>query len=154
MENHTQSNRNRWCGDTSGETMERTLLIIKPEAVREHHLGEIISIIEDRGLTIVNIKMELFTRKRAEGFYEVHRGQTFFEPLIDFMLTGPVVQLILEHENCVQYVRDIVGITDPEKAAAGTIRKKFGKTVRINAVHASDSVENAAWEIDYIFNQT
>jgi len=131
--------------------MEQTLLMIKPDAYENHHVGEIISIMEKKGLTIRDITMETLTRERAEGFYEVHRDKPFFGRLIDLITSGPVISLILEHENCVDYVREIIGTTDPEKAAEGTVRKLYARTITINAVHASDSRENAKWEITYIF---
>ena len=134
--------------------MEQTLLMIKPDAFDEHHVGEIISILEKKDLSIKNIKMEKFTRARAEGFYAVHRDKQFFGPLVDFITSGPIIALILEHENCVEYVRTIIGKTNPEDAAEGTIRKLFAHSITVNAVHASDSVENANKEIAYIFSNT
>ncbi len=132
--------------------MEKTLLIIKPDAYENRHVGEIISILEKKGLIIKDIKMETFTKERAEGFYDVHRGKHFFDKLIEFMTSGTIVEIVLEHENCVEFVREIIGETNPEEAAEGTIRKLFASSITINAVHASDSVENAKKEIAYIFN--
>jgi len=132
--------------------MEKTLLLIKPDAYENHHIGEIISILEKKGLVIKDIKSETFTKERAEGFYDVHRGKHFFDNLIQFMTSGPIIEIVLEHENCVEYIRKIIGKTDPEKAAEGTIRKLFAKNITVNTVHASDSVENAKKEIAYIFD--
>ena len=131
--------------------MEQTLLFIKPNIVEENKIGAVIAALEEKGIVIRNIKMETFTKARAEGFYEIHMGKPFFERLLEFMTSGPVVEIILEHENCVEYVRSIIGDTDPGKAVAGTIRNRFGSSVTENAVHASDSVENARKEIAYIF---
>jgi len=131
--------------------MERTLLLIKPNVVEDKKIGAVIDILERKGLTIRDMKMERLTRERAEGFYGVHRGKPFFEKLVDFMTSGPIVELILEHEDCVRYVREIIGDTDPAKAAEGTIRRMFARSLTENAVHASDSPENAEWEIAYMF---
>ena len=133
--------------------MEQTLLIIKPNAVEDRNIGHIITILEQKGLTIKNMKMETFTKERAEGFYEIHRGKPFFNRLIEFMTSGPVVLVVLEHENCVEYLREIIGATDPDKASEGTIRKLFARSLTENAVHASDSPENALKEISYIFGE-
>ncbi|MFC1489915.1 nucleoside-diphosphate kinase [Candidatus Latescibacterota bacterium] len=132
--------------------MGQSLLIIKPNAVADNNIGAIISILEKKGLAIKNMKMDTFTKERAEGFYEIHRGKPFYEKLVAFMTSGPIVQLSLEHENCVEYVREIIGATDPANAAEGTIRKLYAKSLTENAVHASDSDENAEIEISYIFN--
>jgi len=132
--------------------MEKTLLLIKPNVVEKNKIGAVIEALESKGILIRNMKMETFTKERAEGFYDIHRGKPFFEKLVTFMTSGPIVEMILEHENCVEYVRDIIGSTDPEKAAPGTIRRRFGSSVTENAVHASDSKENAIKEIAYIFN--
>ena len=133
--------------------MEQTLFVIKPDAIEDHHVGAIISILEKKGIVIKKIKMETLTKKRAEGLYDVHRGKSFFEKLVEFMTSGPVIEMILEHENCVEYTREIVGATDPQKAAEGTIRRLFARNLTENAVHASDSVENARKEIVYIFDE-
>jgi len=133
--------------------MERTLLLIKPNVVADKKIGAVIDALERKGLTIRDMKMERLTRERAEGFYRVHRGKPFFEKLVDFMTSGPIVELILEHEDCVRYVRGIIGDTDPAKAAEGTIRKMFARSLTENAVHASDSPENAEWEIAYMFGR-
>lgn len=132
--------------------MGQTLFVIKPDAIEDHHVGAIISILEKKGIVIKKIKMETLTKKRAEGLYDVHRGKPFFEKLVEFMTSGPVIEMILEHENCVEYTREIVGATDPQKAAEGTIRRLFARNLTENAIHASDSVENARKEIVYIFD--
>jgi len=131
--------------------MERTLLIIKPNVVEKCQVGAVISALEKKELIIRNMKMERLSRKRAEEFYEIHRGKPFFERLIDFMTSGPVVPMVLEHRDGVNYARDVIGCTNPQEAAEGTIRKKFGQDVTRNAVHASDSPENAAREIAFFF---
>lgn len=131
--------------------MERTLLVIKPDAVEDHHVGEIISMLEKKGLFIRNIRMDQWSREKAEGFYSVHLGKPYYERLVTFMSSGPVIEVLLEHENCIKYVREIIGATNPEEASEGTIRKLFAHNVTVNAVHASDTAENAAREIKYIF---
>ncbi len=133
--------------------MGQTLFVIKPDAIEDHHVGAIISILEKKGIVIKKIKMETLTKKRAEGLYDVHRGKPFFEKLVEFMTSGPVIEMILEHENCVEYTREIVGATDPQRAAEGTIRRLFARNLTENAIHASDSVENARKEIVYIFDK-
>jgi len=131
--------------------MEQTLLLIKPNVVKKQRIGEIIDILEKKGLVIKNIKMETLTRERAEGFYNVHRGKQFFDNLVAFMTSGPIVEVVLEHEHCIEYVREIIGSTDPAEAAEGTIRKKYADSLTENAVHASDSLENARIEIAFMF---
>ena len=133
--------------------MEQTLLLIKPNVVEDHKIGKVISLLEEKGLLIKDIKMEVMTRERAEGFYDIHKGRPFFHPLVDFMTSGPIVEMVLEREDCVQYVRSVVGDTDPQKAAEGTIRRLYGRSITQNAVHASDSIENALKEIQYIFSE-
>ncbi len=131
--------------------MDRTLLLIKPDVVKSRRIGAVISVLEDRGLLIREMRMETLTRARAERFYSVHRGKPFFEDLVEFMTSGPMVALILEHENAVAYVREVIGSTDPSKAAEGTIRRLYGESLSRNAVHASDSPENAELEIACVF---
>ena len=133
--------------------MEQTLLIIKPDTIEDHHVGDIISIIEKKGIIIKKIKMETFSKERAEGLYGIHRDQPFFGRLIEFMVSGPIIAIVLEHNNCVEYVREIAGATDPKEAAEGTIRQLFARNVTYNAVHASDSIENAKTEISFIFGE-
>ena len=131
--------------------MEQTLFLIKPNVVKAKKIGAVISQVEEKGIFIRNMKMETLTKKRAEEFYEIHREKPFFDQLIRFMTSGPIIEMILEHDSCVGYVRNIIGHTDPQKAKEGTIRNMFGRTVTENAVHASDSVETANREIKYIF---
>jgi nucleoside-diphosphate kinase len=132
-------------------TLERTLSIIKPDAVGNNHIGDIISRFEKAGLRIVAVKMRHLTQKEAEGFYAVHKERPFFKDLVSFMTTGPVLIMVLEGENAIAKNRDIMGATDPKKAAPGTIRADFAKTIDENAVHGSDSPENAKIEIHYFF---
>ena len=131
--------------------MEQTLLLIKPNVVKENKIGAVIEALEKKGLVIKNMKMETLTKECAEGFYDIHRGKPFFDKLVEFMSSGPIVEIILEQKNCVEYTREVIGNTDPEKAAEGTIRKRFARSLTENAVHASDSVENARKEIAFIF---
>ena len=133
--------------------MERTLLTVKPDAIEDRHVGEIISIIEKKGITIKNMKMETFSKERAEDFYKIHYDQPYFERLVKFMISGPIIAMVLEHNNCIEYVREIIGATDPKEAAKGTVRKLFARNVTQNAVHASDSLENAKTEIAFIFGE-
>ncbi|MHB9030378.1 MAG: nucleoside-diphosphate kinase [Candidatus Latescibacterota bacterium] len=131
--------------------MERTLLIIKPNVVEDRKIGAVISALEDKGLIIREMRMETLSRERTEQFYEIHRGKPFYEALISFMISGPVVPMALEHEDAVNYVRQVIGSTDPQKAAEDTIRKRFARSLTQNAVHASDTPENAAREIAFFF---
>ncbi len=131
--------------------VERTLSIIKPDAVEKRKIGAIFALIEGAGLTIKAMKMVRLSRPQAEGFYAVHRERSFFSELIDFMTRGPVVVAALEGEDAVAAYRKLMGATDPAKADAGTIRKAFGDNVGENAVHGSDSAENARIEVSYFF---
>jgi nucleoside-diphosphate kinase len=132
-------------------TTERTLSIIKPDAVGKNHIGDIISRFEKAGLRIVAAKMKHLSTQDAEGFYAVHKERPFFKDLVSFMTTGPVLIMVLEGENAISKNRDIMGATDPKKAAPGTIRADFAQTIDENAVHGSDSAENAKTEINYFF---
>ncbi|HVF35946.1 MAG TPA: nucleoside-diphosphate kinase [Candidatus Saccharimonadia bacterium] len=131
--------------------LERTLSIIKPDAVAKNVIGEIYSRFEKGGLRIVAAKMKTLSRAEAEGFYAVHRERPFFGPLVDFMLSGPVMIQALEGENAIAKHRDLMGATDPKKAAPGTIRADFADSIDANAVHGSDAPETAAQEIAYFF---
>lgn len=131
--------------------IERTLAIIKPDAVEKGIIGEIMNRIEENDLKIVGIKMLKLGKKRAEGFYAVHKGKPFFDPLCEFMSSGPCVVMVLEGENAIAHWRDVIGTTDPEAAAEGTIRKDYGTNIQNNAVHGSDSSETAVFEIGYLF---
>lgn len=130
---------------------ERTLSIIKPDAVGNHNIGAIIDRFERKGLTIVAAKMLQLSRDQAEGFYAVHKGRPFYNDLVSFMLTGPVFVMVLEGEGAVLKNRDIMGATNPKDAQPGTIRADFAKTIDENAVHGSDSLENAKTEIAFFF---
>ncbi|MEO0236368.1 MAG: nucleoside-diphosphate kinase, partial [candidate division WOR-3 bacterium] len=119
--------------------MNKTLLLLKPDALQKRVVGEIISMIEKAGFNILNIRMKRWTKAEAEKFYAVHKGKEFFEGLIEFMTSGPVIGILLEKDNAIEELRNLVGATDPAKAEPGTIRNKYGTNVRVNAVHASDS---------------
>jgi nucleoside-diphosphate kinase len=131
--------------------IERTLSIIKPDGVEKAIIGRVISRFETNGLKPVALKMKLLSRTEAEGFYAVHRARPFFADLVKFMTSGPVVLMVLEGENAVARNRDIMGATDPRKAADGTIRKDFATDIEKNTVHGSDSPENARVEVSYFF---
>mgnify|MGYP003576159269 CR=1 FL=1 len=133
--------------------VERTLSIIKPDAVAKNVTGKIYDRFEHAGLGIVAARMLRLSRAQAEGFYAVHRERPFFKDLVDFMISGPVMVQILEGEDAIQKNRDLMGATDPAKADPGTLRKEFGGSVGENAVHGSDSDENAAIEIAYFFSR-
>jgi nucleoside-diphosphate kinase len=134
--------------------LERTLSIIKPDAVAKNVVGEIYARFEKAGLKIVAAKMKQLSRKEAEGFYAVHRERGFFNALVEFMISGPVMIQALEGENAMAKNRELMGATDPKKADKGTIRADFADSIDANAVHGSDSVENAAVEIAYFFSTT
>ena len=131
--------------------LERTLSIIKPDAVAKNVIGAIYSRFEGAGLKIVAAKMKQLTKEEAEGFYAVHKERGFFGELVAFMISGPVMIQALEGENAVSIHRDLMGATDPKKAEPGTIRADFADSIDANAVHGSDSLENAATEIAYFF---
>lgn len=133
---------------------ERTLSIIKPDATRRNLTGKINARFEDAGLRIVAQKRLHLTKAQAEGFYAVHKERPFFNDLVSFMISGPVVVQVLEGENAVLKNREIMGATNPANAADGTIRKDFAESIEANSVHGSDSPENAAIEIAYFFAQT
>ncbi|AWF80154.1 nucleoside-diphosphate kinase [Microbulbifer sp. EKSA008] len=131
--------------------LERTLSIIKPDAVAKNVIGEIESRFEKAGLSIVAMKMVQLSREKAEGFYAEHKERPFFKDLVDFMTSGPVVVQVLEGENAILANRDLMGATNPKEAAAGTIRADFADSIDANAVHGSDSAESAAREVSYFF---
>ena len=131
--------------------LERTLSIIKPDAVAKNVIGKISSRFETSGLRVVAARMAWLSRKEAEGFYAVHRTRPFFKDLVDFMTSGPVMIQVLEGDNAIAKNRDLMGATDPRKAAAGTIRADFAQSIDANAVHGSDAPETAAVEIAYFF---
>ena len=134
--------------------VERTISIIKPDAVAKNVIGEIYARFEKAGLRVVAAKMKHLSQFEAEGFYAVHRERPFFADLVSFMTSGPVMIQVLEGENAVAANRDLMGATNPKDAAAGTIRADFAETIDENAVHGSDSSENAAIEIAYFFSAT
>ena len=134
--------------------LERTLSIIKPDAVAKNVIGEIYSRFEKGGLKVVAARMTQLSRQEAEGFYAVHRERPFFNALVEFMISGPVMVQVLEGERAVLKTRDLMGATNPKDAAAGTIRADFADSIDANAVHGSDSLENAAIEIAYFFPAT
>jgi len=129
-----------------------TFSIIKPNAVRTGKTGPILSMINEAGFEIVAMKMLRMTTDHAESFYEVHRGKPFFESLVEFMTSGPVFVMVLRHENAVDEFRKLIGATDPANAEPGTIRKLYAISVQMNAVHGSDSDENAQRESDFFFS--
>ncbi len=133
--------------------VERTLSIIKPDAVAKNVVGQIYSRFESNGLKVIAARMMSLSRAEAEGFYAVHRERPFFPGLTEFMSSGPCVVMVLEKEGAVKAWRDLMGATDPAKADEGTIRKEFGSSVGENATHGSDSDENATTEIAYFFSQ-
>ena len=133
--------------------VERTLVIVKPDAVGKNAVGDIVRIFQENGLKLVAIKMVKLTKEQAKKFYIVHKDKPFYEELTDFMSSGPCVPMVLEGEDAIEKVRKIIGATDPAKAEEGTIRKKYGSDVGKNAVHASDSKESANYEIPFFFSE-
>ncbi len=134
--------------------LERTLSIIKPDAVAKNVIGQIYSRFENAGLRIAAAKMKHLSRKEAEGFYAVHRERPFFAALVEFMISGPVVIQVLEGDNAIAKHRELMGATNPKDAAPGTIRADFADSIDANAVHGSDAAETAAFEIAYFFPAT
>ena len=133
--------------------LERTFSIIKPNAVQKNAMGEIFTRFESRGLRIAAAKFTRLSKEKAEGFYIEHKERPFFGSLVSFMTSGPVLLMVLEGENAVLLNREIMGATDPAKAAAGTIRKDFADSIEANAVHGSDSPASAEREIAYFFDK-
>ena len=131
--------------------IEQTLSIIKPDAVKKNVIGEIYSRFEKAGLKIIQAQMIELSKEEAEGFYEVHKGRPFFNDLVSFMISGPVMIQALEGENAVLKNRELMGATNPKEAELGTIRADFAESIDANAVHGSDSLENAKIENDYFF---
>ncbi|WP_293731566.1 nucleoside-diphosphate kinase [uncultured Actinobacillus sp.] len=132
-------------------TVERTLSIIKPDAVERNLVGKILARFEEQGFQIIAAKMLRLTRAQAEGFYAEHQGKEFFEPLVEYMMSAPILVSVLEKENAVKDYRTLIGTTNPEAAAEGTIRKDFAQSKQRNSVHGSDSVDSAEREIAYFF---
>ena len=132
--------------------METTLTILKPDSVRAGNAGNILALLEDRGFTLRALKMLRLTDAQARSFYEVHRERPFYEDLIAFMTSGPVIPAALERENAVEHLREVMGATDSLQAAEGTVRALYGTDVQENAIHGSDSPENAALELAFFFS--
>jgi nucleoside-diphosphate kinase len=133
--------------------MEKTLVIVKPDAVERNYSGKILSLLEENGLRLRALKMLWLNKKQAQGFYHVHRERYFFDSLTDYISSGPIVAAVLEGEEAINKVRQLMGATDPKMAAADTIRARFGQDKEKNAIHGSDSPESAAFEIPYFFNE-
>ena len=129
----------------------RTFTIVKPDSVRKNNTGKIITRLESEGFRLLGLKKISLSQKQAEGFYAVHRERPFFKSLVDYMTSGPVFVAALERNDAVPHLRKVMGATDPAKADAGTIRKDFGESIEQNAIHGSDSDENAAIEIAFFF---
>lgn len=134
--------------------VEQTLSIIKPDGTARNLVGKIVSRFEENGLRVVAMKRKWLSQREAEGFYAVHSARPFFGELVQMMTSGPVVVMVLEGENAVSKNRELMGATDPSKAAAGTLRRDFAKSIGENTVHGSDSLENAATEVRYFFSST
>ena len=132
--------------------LQRTLSIIKPDAVKKNVIGKIVSILEENNIKIIAMKMVTMNKKQAEGFYYVHKDKPFFGSLIEFMTSGPVVLMILEGENVIEKYRKLMGATNPENTDKGTIRRLYATDIEKNAVHGSDAVETAEFETRYFFN--
>lgn len=135
-------------------TKERTLSIIKPDAVQKNHIGEILSRFEKGGLTIVAGKMKQLSREEAEQFYAIHKERPFFKDLVDFMISGPVFVSVLEGEGAIGKNRDLMGATNPKEAAPGTIRADFAESIDANAVHGSDGPDTAKVEVAFFFKES
>ncbi len=129
----------------------KTFTMIKPNAVKNGHIGNIIAEITNAGFRIVALRMQKLSKTQAQAFYGIHKERPFFNELVDFMHSGPIVAMILEKENAVEAYRNFIGATNPEEAAEGTIRKKYGASKQMNAVHGSDSDENAEIECNFFF---
>ena len=134
--------------------LERTLSIVKPDGVRANHIGEVCRRFEKAGLSIIAARMLHLSQRDAEGFYAVHRERPFFEDLVRYMISGPIIVQVLEGENAIARNRDIMGATDPNKAAPGTIRADLAASIEQNVVHGSDAADTAAREIAYFFSTT
>jgi nucleoside-diphosphate kinase len=131
--------------------MERTFAIIKPDAVKARHAGQILQRVEEAGFSVRALRLQHLTKTEAEGFYAVHRARPFFGSLTDFMSSGPCIVMCLEAEDAIRKWRNLMGATDPAKADAGTLRKQFGSSIEFNATHGSDAPETAAFELGYFF---
>ena len=131
--------------------IEQTLSIIKPDAVKDNNIGNILAIFEGAGLKIIEMKKLQLTKEQAQEFYAIHKERPFYNDLVDFMISGSVVVSVLEGDNAVLHHRDVMGATNPQDAAEGTIRQLYGASIDNNAVHGSDSLENAQVEINFFF---
>jgi len=131
--------------------LQRTFSIIKPDAVKAKQAGQILARLEKAGFAIVALRLRHLTKAEAEGFYHVHKARPFFGSLTEFMSSGPCVTMVLEKDNAIADLREVMGATDPAKAAAGTIRKDFASSIEANCIHGSDAPETAAFEIGYFF---
>jgi nucleoside-diphosphate kinase len=130
---------------------ERTFSIIKPDAVKGRKAGQILARIEQAGFTLVALRQRHLTKAQAEGFYHVHQARPFFGSLVAFMTSGPCITMVLEKDGAIASLRELMGATDPAKAAAGTIRKDFAESIEANAIHGSDGPDTAAFEVGYFF---
>ena len=133
--------------------IQKTLSIIKPDAMKLKYSGKIIDFIEEKGFTIIAQKKIALTKSQAEAFYAVHKERSFFHELVDFMISGPILVQIIEAQNAVSFYREIMGSTNPDEAEEGTIRKLYGTDIQCNAVHGSDSIENANIETAFFFSK-
>jgi len=133
--------------------VEKTLAIIKPDALEKKLMGKIIQRIEEEGFKISGLKMLHLTKEEAQGFYIIHKDKHFYDPLTDFMSSGEIVVMVLEREDAISHWRKVMGATDPALAEQGTLRQMFGSTVERNSVHGSDSPETAEWEINYFYKE-
>ncbi|MGB2763683.1 MAG: nucleoside-diphosphate kinase [Candidatus Aminicenantaceae bacterium] len=133
--------------------VEKTLAIIKPDAIKKKVLGKILQRIEEEEFLISGLKMLHLTKEEAQGFYIVHKDKHFYDPLTDFMSSGEIVILVLEREDAISHWRKVMGATDPAMAESGTLRQMFGSSVEQNSVHGSDSPKTAEWEIDYFYKE-
>lgn len=133
--------------------VERTLMLVKPDAVRRNLEGKIIAHVQEKGFKLVGLKKLKLTKEQAEKFYYVHKERPFFGELTDFMSSGPIVAMVWEGENAISAIREIMGATNPEEAEEGTLRKLYGTNIGENAVHGSDSLESAKYEIPFFFSE-
>jgi nucleoside-diphosphate kinase len=133
-------------------SQERTFSIIKPDAVKSGHAGEIIALLEKAGFKILALRMTRLTEKQAQGFYAVHRDKGFFPSLVRFMTEGPIIVMALERDSAIQKLREVMGATNPANAAEGTIRKRFAESIERNCIHGSDAPETAEVELRYFFS--
>jgi nucleoside-diphosphate kinase len=135
-------------------SLERTLSIIKPDCMKKNFIGKVITKLEEGGLRVVALKKVKLTREQAEQFYAIHASRPFYKDLVNYMISGPVVLQVLEGPDAVKKNRDIMGATDPKQALPGTIRREYGESIEANAVHGSDSIENAINEINFFFTES